>query len=420
MASAEQPTDGQAPEVPVQPAVDPLLPLNESFYDNPYQYFHRLRDKAPIHWSEPIESWVVTSYDAVNEAVKNPHIVASRGDTYFGMLPPEDHAELRPLQNFFDQWLLFSDPPYHTRIRKLAAPAFTPKSVSALQEHITTNADQLLEQAKARGSGMEAIADYTSPLSISAISETLGVSVDDYDKVMRWTNDIIGFMGTGRPDVEHGRAAMRSLGELREFLDTVFKEKREHPQDDLITALLQATDNGETLSEDELIATVANILVDGHEPSSMAMTNGIISLCRNPAQFALLQADPTLARSATEEILRCDPPFTYLGRRTTRPITLGDVEIPQDQRVILMLGGANRDPRQFANPDTFDITRQPNRHLTFGHGAHHCIGSLLARTTITTGITKLAEHLDSLSLADDSVNWRQSLGMRAVSELHIQ
>jgi cytochrome P450 len=422
MTDQERQAGGQGLETAPQPAIDPYLPLDEPFFNEPYQYFHELRETSPIHWSEPIQSWVVTSYNAVMDAVKHPSVVASRGDTYFGMLSPDEHAELKPLQDFFDRWLLFSDAPYHTRIRKLAGPAFNPKSVDALKEHIEENAASLLDDIQARGEDeVDIVSEYTSPLSISAISKTLGINVNDYDKVMRWTNDIIGFMGTGRPNIEHGRAAMESLSELREFLDVVFEDKRENPQNDLITALLQATDDGEALNPDELIATVANILVDGHEPSSMAMTNGIISFCRNPAQFALLQANPSLARSATEEVLRYDPPFTYLGRRTIQPVALGGIEIPQDQRVILMLGGANRDPQQFPDPDAFNITRQPNRHLTFGHGSHHCIGSLLARATVSIGISTLAERMDRVSLASGStVDWRQSLGMRAVSALGVR
>ena len=393
----------------------PIYPSPE-FFENPYVYYDSLRDKSPVYRSEDLGAWLVTSYDLVKSSLTDHTFAASRGDTYFGMLPEHAQDELRPLNEFFHQWMLFADPPYHDKGKSLVRASFTPKFVATMQDSIRNRSKSQVDQILSKNS-VDVLPDFTTPLSIGVIAEVLGVSEDDYLQIVSWTNDIIGFMGTGTPEVERGRKAMTSYGELQTYLYQLFEQKRQNPSEDLISNLVSHQAEND-VNDQELLATVANILIDGHEPSSLSLANGINALIDSPEQYSLLQDNPELAPSAVEEILRYDPAFSYAGRRTVESTTLGDVSIGAEQRVLFLFGGANRDPQHFDNPHAFDITRSPNKHMTFGHGTHYCLGSALARSTLSEALVAFSERIDNpQKLARP--NWRQSIGYRAFDNLPI-
>jgi cytochrome P450 len=358
----------------------------------------------------------VTSYDLAKQSLTNPQFAASRNNTYFGMLINEEQEELQPLNDFFHQWMLFSDPPYHDKLKSLVKASFTPKFVSGFQQNIRDIIGNTLEPlVEART--MDVVQDFATPLSVDVISSVLGVSKNDYLKILDWTERIIGFMGTGRPQIEKGRAAMEAYGELRGYLARLFEQKLAHPSEDLISNLV-LNQSANNVSDNELIAVVANILIDGHEPSSLSLSNGINAFIDNPDQLKLLVDDPSLVSGAVDEVLRFDPPFSYSGRRTTSEVILGDIELMPDQRVLFLLGAANRDPNHFQDPNKFNILRNPNKHLTFGYGTHYCLGSALAKSTLSEALLAFSQRVqDPAKLAKP--NWRSAIGYRAFDNLPI-
>ncbi|MDO8497709.1 MAG: cytochrome P450 [bacterium] len=386
------------------------------FFESPYKYYDDLRQNNPVFYSKELKAWLVTSYDLVKSSLINPTFAASRNDTYFGMLPGEAKKELRPLNEFFHQWMLFSDPPYHDKVKNLVRASFTPRFVTSMQDSIRFQSNAQVEKMLQKDV-VDIVPDITTPLSVGIIAEVLGVSKNDYLQIVSWTNNIIGFMGTGTPEVERGRQAMSSYKELQKYLYDLFDKKRINPTEDLVSNLVQNQQDND-VGDQELLATVANILIDGHEPSSLSLANGINALIDNPEQYALLQRSPELANSAVEEVLRYDPAFSYAGRRTTEANILGGVPIGAEQRILFLFGGANRDPSQFSNPHDFNITRSPNKHLTFGHGTHYCLGSALARATISEALMAFSQRINNpKKLAQP--NWRHSIGYRAFDNLPI-
>lgn len=390
--------------------------LTPGFYDNPYLFYSHIREKDPLYWSDQLNAWMVTGYNDIKNALVDKRFAASRKDTYFGLLPEEFQKELKPLNDFFHLWMLFADAPYHDKVKSLVVNSFTPRFVENFRTHIRERAEHLLS-SNTQGS-LDILPDFSTPLSVSVISEVLGISISDYLKIVDWTNKIIGFMGTGRPDVERGKLALQAYYDLKTYLYKVFEEKGENPTDDLISRMVQ-NQAVSGINDEELLATCANILIDGHEPSSLALANGIYSLLINPNEYEKLKANPQLLQSATEEVLRFEPPFSYAGRRSETVIEMHGQVIQPDQRVLFLFGGANRDPSVFESPDRFDISRSPNKHMTFSHGSHYCLGSALSRLTISEALGVFAQVVPNPTLIDQKPNWRQSIGYRAFDNLAI-
>jgi cytochrome P450 len=392
--------------------------MTEEFFNDPYSFYDKVRTQGKPYWSEKLNAWLVTDYNQVVEGMRNSAFQASRKETYFGLLSPEDRAEMEPLKAFFDTWLLFSDDPYHEKIKNLVIASFTPKFVKSLSGKVEGFAEKHTQEFKDKNE-IDFVQEYAIPLSVSVIADVLGVSTKDYEQILKWTYDIVGFMGTGRPNIEKGREALKSYNELKVYLQNSFKLKRENPKDDLISNLL-INQFANSVTDDEMYALIANILIDGHEPSSFSISNGMLSILKNPEQRDLLLTDiGGKVDGFMEETLRFDPPFTYSGRRTDVDVVFHDVEMKENQRVLFLVGAANRDPKVFENPNTFDISRKPNRHLTFGYGTHYCLGASLARLTLKTGFSKFFEKFPTTKLVTTSPKWRDSVGYRAFDNLII-
>ena len=310
--------------------------------------------------------------------------------------------------------MLDLDAPDHTRLRTLVHKAFTPRLVEQLRGRIQALADDLLDAAQRKGS-LELVSDYALPVPLTIIAELLGVPTDDRHKFRRWSNRLVS-VSSSRDllwAIPYGWAFMRYLRQL-------FERRRADPRDDLVTALVRAEEAGDTLSEDELLAMVFLLLVAGHETTVNLIASGTLALLQHPDQMARLRDDPSLIKSAVEELLRYTSPVEMATERFAREdVTIAGTTIPRGEVVLAVIGSANRDERQFENPDILDLTRDPNRHLAFGQGGHYCLGAPLARLEGQIAITTLLHRMPRLRLAaaPESLRWRRGLFLRGLEKL---
>src|SRR5262245_16528812 len=357
------------------PIIAPNL-ASRQFKANPYPFYTRLRAEAPFYRTTLPDrqvAWLVSRYEDVLMVLKDERFAKDR----FNIITPEQRAKmpwmpglLKPLaHNMLDQ-----DGANHTRLRTLVHKAFTPRLIERLRERIQAVCDELLNAAQPNRR-IDLIREYALPVPVTIISELLGVPPQDRHKFQAWSKRIVSSSSSG--DL---LLALPAIWLFIRYLRRLFQLRRADPQDDLITALVQAEEAGDALSEDELLGMVFLLLVAGHETTVNLIGSGTLALLQHPEQLDLLRRNPTLIKPAIEELLRYTSPVDIATERFAREdITIGEVTIPRGEQVLAVLGSANRDEQQFTNPDTLDITREPNKHLAFGHGIHFCLGAPLAR-----------------------------------------
>jgi cytochrome P450 PksS len=385
---------------------------------NPYPFYARLRAEAPVHCVSiggGQVAWLVTRYDDVVQVLKDERFAKDR----FKALTPEQlgkqpwmPAVFRPLQ----RTMLDVDPPDHTRLRALVQKAFHPRMIEQMRPRVETLAQSLLDAARGQRR-LDLIGDYAMPIPTTIIAQMLGVPPADRHKFQRWSKAIVSVssptMLAMLRVVPHGWAFLR-------YLRRLVRERRAAPGDDLVSALVQAEEAGEQLSEDEMLSMVFLLLVAGHETTVNLIGNGILALLEHPDQLDLLRRDPTLIRPAVEELLRYAAPVETATERFTREdVTLAGVTIPQGSMVFAVLASANRDERVFKDADRLDIAREPNKHLAFGLGAHYCIGAPLARLEAQIAINALLRRAArfKLAVAPAALRWRRGLVLRGLEAL---
>jgi cytochrome P450 len=392
-------------------ALDGLLTA-PAFYADPYPVYRRLREEAPVYRSEAIGAWLLTRYDDVSATVRDPRRFSSRGrfSAVFEPLAPQEREHLRPLADHFAVGLLGSDPPDHTRLRGLINRAFTPRVVEGLRPRVEELVEGFLDAVQGRG-GMDAIADFAYPLPATVIAELLGAPPETRDDFKRWSDGILAFQGTGRATPDLLDRAQRDLLVMRAFLGELLEARRREPTEDLLGRLVAAEAEGDKLSEAELLTTCVTLLTVGHETTTNLIGNGLYTLLRHPDQLARLRSEPDLLPTAVEEMLRYESSLQRNPRRLAEDVELGGHRLRRGDFVLQVLGAANRDPARFPEPDRFDVSRQPNRHLAFGHGIHFCLGAPLARLEAPIAIGTVLRRMPELRLAADGVRW-QAHGLR--------
>jgi cytochrome P450 len=386
--------------------------LKPAYLANPYPFYLRLRREAPIFWSEAMGAWLLTRYRDAEAALRDPRLISgTRIAAAVQQLPETVQPEVRALQNHISTWMGFIDPPDHTRLRALVSNVFTPRMIRSLRPRIQTIVDELLDRVQDAGR-MDVIADFAFPLPAIVIAEMLGLPPADREQFKQWSNDVMAFLGTGRPQVDVARRAQQGVYALKGYLRSIFSQRRQSPQDDLISALLIVEQEGDRLSEEEMFGMCVFLLVAGHETTLALIGNGLLALLRNPEQKQMLQENPGLIDSAVEEFLRYDSPIQHQTRVAREDFELEGQRILMGDRVLPMLGAANRDPAQFADPDRLDIRRQPNPHLAFGYGIHFCLGAPLARLEGQIAIHTILRRLPRMQLTDGNLRWRVHTSMR--------
>ena len=380
--------------------MDPLKNVDISspaFKANPYPFYARLRDEAPVHrvtLGDKRTAWLVTRYDDVVTVLKDDRFVKDKRS----VMTPEQMAKepwiprmLKPIERN----MLDADAPEHTRLRGLVHMAFTPRLIENMRERIQSLTDELLDAVQARGR-MDLIRDYALPLPTTIIAEMLGVPVPDRHKFHRWSNTIVSAV----PSKWGMLKAIPSLIAFLRYIRRLVRIRRADPQDDLVSALVEVREAGDQLSEDELLAMVSLLLIAGHETTVNLIGNGMLALMEHPQQMDRLRDDPALIKPAVEELLRYDGPLETATERYAREdVTIAGVTIPRGEMVFAVLASANRDERQFDRADTLDLTREPNRHLAFGQGVHFCLGAPLARLEGQIAINTLLRRIPDLRLA---------------------
>jgi cytochrome P450 PksS len=390
-----------------------------AFKKNPYSYYARLRAEAPVSCvTLPTRevAWLITRYEDAAQVLKDERFVKNSANA----LTPAQAAQqpwFRKLFQPLKRNMLDLDPPDHTRLRALVQRAFTPRLIEQMRDRVQKLTDELLDQVQVRG-GMDLIRDYALPLPTTIIAEMLGVPVEDRHAFHRWSKAMMSAASSTYGLVK----AIPNVWAFLRYLRRIVKKRRVHPQDDLISALARAEEAGDTWSEDELVAMVFLLLVAGHETTVNLIGNGTLALLEHPEQWAKLRDDPTLIRSAVEELLRFSSPVEMATERYTREeVTVAGVTIPQGAMVFAVIASANRDERQFPNADTLDLTREPNKHLAFGLGPHFCLGAPLARLEGQLAISSLLRRMPDLrlSVASEALCWRGGLILRGLEALPV-
>jgi cytochrome P450 len=389
------------------------------FKANPYPYYARLRNDAPVHaitLPGRRRAWLITRYDDVLQALKDERFVKDQRNvrTENGRHSlPWMPGFLEPLtRNMLDQ-----DGADHARLRALVHKAFTPRMIERMRDRIETLCNDLLDAAQRRGR-LELVADYALPLPVTIIADMLGVPATDRGNFHRWSQGIVSIT-SGRDLL----AALPALMLFMRYIKRLIARRRAAPQDDLLTALVQAEEAGDHLSEDELLAMIFLLLVAGHETTVNLISSGTLALLQHPEQLARLRAEPALIGSAVEELLRfCSPVEIATDRFAREDVTVANVTIPAGAFVLAVLGSANHDERQFAAPDTLDLARTPNRHLGLGQGIHYCLGAPLARLETQIALSTLLDRFPALSLAQqpDALRWRRGIFLRGLRQLPLR
>jgi cytochrome P450 len=382
---------------------------------DPYAAYARLREGEPVSFSESLDAFVLARYrDAVSVLQDRRWGNDHRHRTGHEEWASEREREIG-LPDPAGRVLLFMDAPDHTRLRNLARKAFTPAMVSRLSARVEELVDELLARGEERGE-IELMSDFAYPLPVTVIAEMLGVPTEDVPLFREGSRNLIGLLDLD-PPVEKLRAAAEALFQFAVYLVGLLERRRSEPRHDLITALLAAEESGDVLEHEELISLCILLFVAGHETTMNLIGNGMWALLGNRDQLERLRADPSLGRSAVEELLRYDSPVQLTVRTALEDLDVGGVTVPKGQQVVVLLGSANRDPDAFAEPDVLDLARADNHHLSFGHGSHFCLGASLARLEGRIAFTALARRFSRIEPQIDEPEWRDTTTLRGLKEL---
>ncbi|MBD0863846.1 cytochrome P450 [Gordonia sp. zg691] len=394
--------------------------LDPAALADPYPMFAALREDDPVHWNAKYRSWFITSFSDVTEALKEPRFTSNRITPYREKVlsRPGTDPLLREAFGVLDNWMVFKDPPDHTRLRRLLSRAFTPRSVSRMRPAIETIANELLDKVIARGdSHIDLIGDYAYPLTASVIAEMLGVPRQDRGRFKDWSDQISGLVFGSLGDEDRHRRGAQGMTELTGYLGDLVEAHERRPSDDLLSMLIAARENDDSLSHDEVIATGVLLLFAGHETTTNLIGNGISALLEHPAQQAALdRTDPAAVNGLVEELLRFDGPAKSVVRLVTEDMVWRGKRMSAGERVFLFLSSANRDPDAFEHPETFDISRRPGRQLGFSAGLHYCLGAPLARLETAIAVPTVIDRLPGLSPdPDDPISWAPTLLTRGMT-----
>jgi len=389
-----------------------------AFRADPYPAYDELRALSPVLRVPEMGEVLVTGYPEAFAILRDPRFSTNGQHRRWpgGAPPPEVSATALPAEANI---LLFIDPPDHTRIRKLVSKAFTPRTVERLRAGVAAMVSDICDRAAADGS-LDVIADLGFTVPVTVICELMGVPVEDQHLFGPWSSDVSRILDGFALTPEELNSAMSAAAQMAAYFADLFARRRAEPADDLVSALLAVESEGERLSEYELFSTTLLLFIAGHETTTNLIGNGMWSLLRNPDQLAALHADPALAPSAVEELLRYDSPVHVTARIPTTDVDIAGHHFGAGEQLIVLLAAANRDPRQFPDPGRLDITRADNHHLAFSQGMHYCLGAALARLEGVEAIGGLVARFgDRLEVLTDPVVHRDHFVLRGLQALRV-
>ena len=375
---------------------------------NPYPWYEEVRRVSPVLHDSRSNIWMLFDFDSVKRAMDDVETFSSRA------VPPSGRAP---------EWLVFMDPPRHTRLRALVSRAFTPRAIAALEPRVRALSAELLDTLEGR-TEMDLVEDYATPLPVLVIAELMGIPAHDRARFERWSHVIVNLSYA----IAGGELALRAVrehapvrAEMTEYLADLVGRRRVEPMDDLLSRLAHAEVDGARLTDEDILGFFQLLLSAATETTTNLISNAMLCFMEHPDQLARLRAHRALLPAAIEEVVRYRSPGQIMFRQTTRDVTLHGKTIPGDSFVLIMVGSANRDPARIVEPERFDITRDPNPHIGFGHGIHSCLGAALARLEARVALGDLLDRLDAVELASvDPWEPREALHVHGPARLPIR
>jgi len=367
-------------------------------------FLRSVRAESPLAWLPQLDAYLLTRYADIMAALRDKRMDTANMARVLQRLTPEEQEELRPVSRSIEMWMGHTVPADHVRMQRLLKRYFSPATVDRLRPRVRAFTHELLDAVAPKGQ-MDVVGDLAYPLPANVIAELLGMPTSDREQLQAWSRDILPIFGNG--DIQQMRQAQASMLDMHDYLRTIAAERRRAPREDVLSMFMAAEAEG-TLTEDEAVANCVLLLFAGHETTANLIANGLVLLFEHPDQLALLRANPDLMPLAVDEMLRCDGPAGVIGRVTTEPVELAGHTVPAGKHIYLALMAGNRDPDAFPDPDTFDITRKPNRHLSFGMGAYYCLGAALARMETDECLRILLDRCPDLRPAYQTPDWLTS------------
>lgn len=405
----------------------PFDPFHPDFLANPYSFYATYRESDPVHWGTPPEPqapgcWYIMRHDDARLVLEDTRFCVEIGRAIPPEFLPPTPEPFRPFFEMTGDWLIFRDPPDHTRLRKLVGAALTRKQVERTEPRIREVAHELLDRAGAGSApSLDVIGDYAASLPVIIIAELLGMPLDNREQLHAWSKAILAGINLRQSD-EAPRVlaeATRAADEFSAYLRELIARRRRHPDERLMSKLIEVADAGEQLNDRELVATCIMLFFAGHETTVNLIGNGVLALLQNPGQLELLRRQPGLINGAVEELARYDSPGQMTFRFALEEVELRGKRIGRGEPVAVVIGAANRDPNVFPDPDALDITRRENPHVAFGAGHHYCLGSGLARIEARIAIPALLERMPGMRLLRDTQEWHRSIGLRGLVALPV-
>jgi cytochrome P450 len=363
---------------------------------DPFPAYRWLRENDPVHWSEGLGSWLVTRYDGVLEVFDHPELFSADRFRKLDARFASDREPVRTVAAVLGDWLVFRDPPDHTRLRGLLQKSFTPRQLEKNRWGIQKTIDDLIDRMLERGEA-DFIRDFAFPLPAIVISILLGVPKQDIDSIKAWSDQLAAYVGGSVDARDNFTEASSGVTRLADYFRGLIDERGRQPRDDLMSLLLRAEHEGDRLSSEEVVSNCVLLVFAGHETTTNLLGNGLYHLLRSPDQEAALRSHPERLDSAVEEFLRFDAPVTATTKVALRDLELRGARISRGEQVLAFMSSANRDPAQFADPDRLDLARHPNRHLSFAFGIHFCLGAPLARLEARLAFETLLRRLPGLT-----------------------
>jgi cytochrome P450 len=397
-------------------------PSNAASLRDPHELFRQLRETEPVHWSPSLSGWVVTSYALVNEIVMNPDPYSA--DRLGGMgarLPEPQRATVAEVMRWLGLWMVFRDPPDHTRIRrhlsKVVSPPVLKQQGTAIEEITTLLLDRVVA-----GKAFDFYREFGLKLPGFVTMDLLGVPRDRLDEVKGWSDDMMVFIGSSRGVENKYERARHGAHSMAELFRELIAERRAEPRDDVLSTLIASQEQGSVLSEDELVASMMMIANGAQETTAHLMSNALIALDARPDAAAAVRADPALMTTAIDEFLRYDGPVLSTARLVARDTDLGGVTLKEGDRVFAILIAANRDPATFEEPDELVLGRTPNRHVAFSKGAHFCLGAPLARLEGEIALRRILERYRTIEIAEplEQIPWTNSMVARGPTRMPLR
>jgi cytochrome P450 len=399
----------------MKPELDLKHPAN---LQDPYPLYRWLREEDPVHWSESLRGWAVSRYDDCLDILQHPLRFSADRFRKLGAEFRSSRPAVQDVARVLQDWLVFRDPPDHTRMRRLLHNTFTPRELDAMRPRIQRVVEDLLD-GMAGQEKTDFVSEFAFPLPASVIAIMLGAPVEDIDALKRWSDQIAAFIGGHQAETDNVEEARQGAFHLMDYFRDLIAERKGHPRDDLISLMLAAEEDGDALTPEEVVSNCVLLLAAGHETTTNLLGSGLYLLLRHPDQLRLLRHDPELAPGAVEELLRMESPVPAVVKVATEPVELHGREIRPGEMIFPLLGSANRDERRFEQPDALNIARHPNRHLAFGHGIHFCLGGPLARVEAQIAFAALLRRFESIALAGPEPRWMPKIFLRGLESLPV-